>query len=180
MSAQDWAEEWSTFLEEPRVAVLSLWETILLTPSPSRWLPSFLPLTGMTWDKDVRCHGDHLQENTGKEGCRRCNIQKDRFGLGEVIFCLYKKFFFCVWNVSFCFYKKRCQRASTALVKKENDKVLLQIRKLLPLLTTPQEFYSSTLYFPILSTSIIVEIGLRPSLESNLWVFPHTSSGSDV
>lgn len=71
-----------------------------LTPCSSRWLPAFLALTGTSWDQDVHCHGDHIQENTGKEGRRRCNSQKYRFGPGEMLFSSSARCFSCFNVVS--------------------------------------------------------------------------------
>lgn len=102
MSAQDW----NTFLKESRAAALSLWETSPLTPCMSRWPSAFLALTGTPWDKDVHCHGDHIQENAGKEGRRRCNIKKYRFGPGERLYLLFflHFFFYCLVCVFFLMF----------------------------------------------------------------------------
>lgn len=67
------------------------------TPCSSRWPSAFLALTGTPWDKDVHCHGDHIQENAGKEGHRRCNTQKYRFGPGERLFSTCASFFFFLY-----------------------------------------------------------------------------------
>lgn len=103
--------------------VLSLGETGPLAPCPSRWPPASLALTGTLWDKDVRCHGDHIQENTGKEGRRRCNIQKYRFGPGEKLFLTCVSIFLsCVKCVISCL--RVALPTWTALVKNEDNKVL--------------------------------------------------------
>lgn len=153
MSAQDWAEEWSTFLEELRAAVLSLWETSLFTPCPSRWPPAFLALTGTTWDKDVCCHGNHLQENTGKEGCRRCNIQKYRFGPGERLFSICISIFLCEM-CHFMFIWSPANRPQLCLSRRKTKRCCPKSGNCCRPMITPQQFYDSALYFPILSTLI--------------------------
>ncbi len=143
------ANSWRSW--EP--ADLSLWETSPLTPCPSRWPPAFLALTGTTWDKDVCCHGDHIQENTGKEGCRRCNIQKYRFGPGERLFSTCVSTFFCLCVMCHFMFVA----LPTCLMRLSRGRTTRSCSKsgncCWPLVT-PQQFYGSTWYFPNLSTLI--------------------------
>lgn len=155
MSAQDWAEEWNAFLKELRAAVLSLWETSLLTPCPWRWPPAFLALTGTAWDKDVCCHGDHIQENTGKEGSRRCNIQKYKFWPGERLFSTCVRYFFWAMCHFMCI-RSLANRPQLCLSREKTTRCCSKSGNCCRTLITPQQFYGSTLYFPILSTLIRV------------------------